>query len=129
MRLDDELIHDAGSHWDDWRTFDPHALGQERLDFYRREIARLITREFGTVPLFVLKEPRISRMVPFYTDVLENELGLDVRYVLTSRNPLSVAASLRRRNGFTLQYSSLVWPRHQLDAERATRGRRRVLVS
>lgn len=127
--LDDQMIREAGSRWDDWRTFDPRSLSEERLDFYRRDIARLIDEEFGTAPLFVLKDPRISRFVPFYTDLLENDLGIEVRYALISRNPLSVASSLRNRDGFTLQFSSLLWLRHQLDAECATRHKKRVLVS
>jgi hypothetical protein len=45
------------------------------------------------------------------------------------RNPLEVAASLARRDGFDPSIGHLLWLRHVLDAERATRGRPRVFVS
>ncbi|AZO63877.1 MAG: hypothetical protein EOS85_08325 [Mesorhizobium sp.] len=128
MELHDLMLAEAGSRWDDWRSFDPADLGTARLRFYKAEIARLIDEEYGTAPLFVLKEPRISRFVPLYADILKR-MRLDACYVLIGRNPLAVIASLEKRDGFTCGFSALLWLRHELEAERATRGRPRVFVS
>lgn len=128
LELHDRMLAEAGSRWDDWRPFDPNDLGAARLRFYKAEIARLIDEEFGTAPVFVLKEPRISRFVPLYAEILKR-MNVDVRYVLTQRNPLAVIASLEKRDGFTSGFSALLWLRHELEAERATRRRPRVFVS
>ncbi|RUV36828.1 glycosyltransferase [Mesorhizobium sp. M7A.F.Ca.MR.148.00.0.0] len=128
IALHDQMLAEAGSSWDDWRSFDPNDLGAQRLRFYKAEIARLIDEEYGSAPFFVLKEPRISRFVPLYAEILRR-MRIDVRYVLIDRNPLAVIASLANRNGFTMGFSSLLWLRHELEAERATRGRSRILLS
>ncbi|RVD20671.1 sulfotransferase [Mesorhizobium sp. M4B.F.Ca.ET.017.02.2.1] len=126
--LHERMLAEAGSRWDDWRPFNPDDLGSERLQFYKAEIARLIDEEYGSASLFVIKEPRISRFVPLYADILER-MRIDVRYVLIERNPLAVIASLAARDGFTAGFSSLLWLRHELGAEHATRGRPRLFLS
>ncbi|RVA03363.1 sulfotransferase, partial [Mesorhizobium sp. M7A.F.Ca.US.001.02.1.1] len=128
IELHDQMLAEAGSSWDDWRSFDPNDLGAQRLRFYKAEIARLIDEEYGSAPLFVLKEPRISRFVPLYAEIFKR-MRIDVRYVLIERNPLAVIASLANRDGFTTGFSSLLWLRHELEAERATRDWPRIFVS
>ncbi|MBZ9997326.1 glycosyltransferase [Mesorhizobium sp. BH1-1-4] len=128
IELHDRMLAEAGSSWDDWRAFNLNDLGAPRLRFYKAEIARLIDEEYGTAPLFVLKEPRISRFVPLYAEILKR-MHIDVHYVLTERNPLAVIASLEKRGRFTHGFSALLWLRHELEAEYATRGESRVFLS
>ncbi|MER9137253.1 hypothetical protein NKI20_13315 [Mesorhizobium sp. M0830] len=128
IELHDQMLTEAGSSWDDWRSFDQADLGAPRLRFYKAEIARLIDEEYGSAPVFVLKEPRISRFVPLYAEVLKR-MRVDVRYVLTERNPLAVVASLEKRGSFTHGFSALLWLRHELEAEYATRDYPRVFLS
>ncbi|WFP62236.1 rhamnan synthesis F family protein [Mesorhizobium sp. WSM4904] len=128
IELHDQMLAEAGSRWDDWRSFDLNDLGTARLQFYKAEIAKVIDEEYGSASLFVLKEPRISRFVPLYAEILER-MHIDVRYTLVSRNPLAVIASLKNRDGFTAGFSSLLWLRHELDAEHATRGQSRIFLS
>ncbi|WP_176480024.1 glycoside hydrolase family 99-like domain-containing protein [Mesorhizobium sp. WSM3859] len=126
--LNERMLAEAGSSWDDWRPYDVTRLSEERRKFYRSEIARIIGQEYGAAPLFVIKEPRISRFAGMYAEILQS-LRIDVRYVLVSRNPLAVAASLERRGGSSRGFGTLVWLRHVLDAEQASRGKQRALVS
>ncbi|WP_296742909.1 glycoside hydrolase family 99-like domain-containing protein [Mesorhizobium sp.] len=126
--INDRMLVEAGSSWDDWRAFDMANLAKPRAQFYRAEIARILEEEYDGSPLFVLKEPRISRFAPLYADILKS-VEIDVRYVLANRNPLSVIASLGKRDGFTPGFGALLWLRHGLEAERATRGKPRVFLS
>ncbi|MER9920181.1 MULTISPECIES: glycosyltransferase [unclassified Mesorhizobium] len=128
VTLHERLLKEAGSRWDDWRDFEIASLPRSRIRHYKVEIARLLVEEFGEPELFVLKEPRISRFAPLYAEVLK-AMGVDVRYVLVNRNPFEVAASLEKRYQFTLGFCCLLWLRHTLDAEHATRGKQRVFVS
>ncbi|MER8584836.1 glycoside hydrolase family 99-like domain-containing protein [Mesorhizobium sp. M1338] len=126
--LNEKMLAEAGSSWDDWRPYDVTKLPEERRKFYRTEIARIIGEEYGAAPLFVIKEPRIVRFAEMYADILQS-LQIDVRYVLVSRNPLAVAASLEKRGGSSQGFGTLVWLRHVLDAEQASRRDPRAFVS
>ena len=128
LKLHDQMLAEAGSRWDDWRKLDLAVLPPERLDFYKAEIGRLIAEEYGDARLIVLKEPRICRFVPLYTGLLA-ELGYECLCVLALRNPLGVIASLAHRDGMTEGFAALLWLRHVLDAEAATRAMPRVIVS
>jgi glycosyltransferase involved in cell wall biosynthesis len=126
--LNNAMLKEAGGRWDDWRPFDFGALPEDRQEHYRGEIKNLISKEFGTSPLFVLKDPRISRLVPLYASVLA-EMDVEPLFVLCNRHPGGVVASLAKRDGMTEDFGNLVWLRHETDAEAATRGLPRVSVS
>jgi len=128
VSLHDEMLGEAGNRWDDWRRFEPAALGPERLAHYKSTIARLIEEEYGDAPLFVLKDPRLCHFVPLYEEILGG-MGIAPRYVLPHRNPISVFDSLARRDDMSFAYATLMWLRHVLDAEEATRGKGRVFLA
>jgi hypothetical protein len=127
VRLHEAMLEEAGSRWDDWRAFDPAALGN-RLDHYRSRTKTILAEEYGDAGLLVIKDPRMCRFVPLYTSALA-ELGITPRFVLLHRNPLAVMASLRRRNGMTPGFAGLLWLRHVLDAADFTSGHPRCFVS
>ena len=126
--LHEELLRAAGSSWDDVSPFPASWLDTNAADGYRAQLVSLLLDEYPGSDTFVVKDPRISRFVPFWTRVLD-DLGVDAGYLLALRNPLEVAASLAHRNGFGHSKTLLLWLRHTLDAERETREQRRVLVS
>ena len=126
--LNDQLLADAGSRWDDWRKEDASAMPAERVAFHTDQIRRSIDDDFGNAGLIVIKDPRICRVVSMYVDILAT-LGYQCRFVLALRDPFGVAASLGRRNGMSRDFASLLWLRYMLDAEAATRGLPRVAVS
>ena len=49
--------------------------------------------------------------------------------VIISRNPLEIAASLKKRDGLSLPHTTLLWLRHVLEAERHTREIGRCFVT
>ncbi len=125
--LHDQMLAEAGSSWDDWRAFNLTDLPLSRAKQYRTDISCIIKDEYGDTPLIVLKEPRICRFAPLYIEVLE-DMGYEIKFVHIQRNPLDVEASLEKRDGFLPSFSDLLWLRHTLDAEVATRGHNRVFV-
>jgi glycosyltransferase involved in cell wall biosynthesis len=126
--LHDELLASAGSDWDDVLPFPAAWLSSFAADEYRARMVATLGHEYPESTQFVLKDPRICRLIPFWLGVLE-EFGAQPAFVLPLRNPLEVAASLARRNEFSDSKSLLLWLRHVLDAERDTRGQSRVFVS
>jgi hypothetical protein len=112
----DALLASAGSSWHDWRQFDPRWLLSAAAEQHRHTVRALLVEEFGNEALIFVKDPRICRFLPFTLPVLA-ELNISPVAFLPVRNPLEVAYSLQRRNGFTLSKSLLLWLRHVLDAE------------
>ncbi len=128
MEINERILAEGGSRWDDWRAFDPFTLPADRIDHYRREIVRTIDEEYGSAPLFVLKDPRICRFAALYEDALAT-MGIACRFILPHRNPLAVIASHSSRDGMTSGFAGLLWLRHVLDAEAATRGKPRAFIA
>lgn len=127
-RLSDAILDEMGSAWSDWTPLDLKSPPDGSHQALRDRIHKTISKDFGDAPLFVLKEPRMCRMIPFWLEAFKG-LGRDAHIVHTHRNPEEVAASLQRRDGFEPAFSLLLWLRHVLDAESATRGRPRVFTS
>ncbi len=121
MNFHDRLLHSADSNWKDWGPFDPNWLGSPRAEAFSDEFAPLLAQEFAEAPLFVMKDPRACRFAPFWLGELKRQ-GIAAKVVLPFRNPLEVAQSLERRDRMEPTEALLLWLRHCLDAEAATRG-------
>jgi hypothetical protein len=128
VEIHDQVLSSGGSNWHDWRAFNPEWFDSPAADPFRRRILDILRRDFGSSPLFAIKDPRICRLWPLWRDVLA-EFGAKPLIIIPIRNPLEVAASLKRRNGFNPAKSHLLWLRHALDAENATRGIPRAITS
>ncbi|GAW37224.1 chromosome partition protein Smc [Roseovarius sp. A-2] len=127
-KLNDALLGSAGSSWDDWHAVNTDWYGSPRKQEYILRAQEMLEQEFGAAGFFVLKDPRICRLVPFWSEVMA-ESGIEPLFVCTHRNPVEVAASLARRNGWPESRGLLLWLRHVLDAEADSRGHRRTFVS
>lgn len=125
--LNDTLLESAGSSWDDWEPFNPDWYASPVAGEFRGRALSVLAAEFEDAPMFVLKDPRIARLLPFWTAVL-GEYGADVRVALPIRNPVEVAGSLQARDAIDPSVGLLLWLRHVLDAEAASRDHRRSFV-
>ena len=124
----DRFLASIGSAWDDVSPIPPSVFASARADAFIDELSELLLAEYGHSSLFVVKDPRLCRLIPIWTAALER-FGARPSFVVTTRNPLEVAGSLRARDGFSATKSCLLWLRHLLDAERDSRGFPRVFVS
>jgi glycosyltransferase involved in cell wall biosynthesis len=124
----DRILQALSSSWDDWRRLDLTTLDAATRSVLVEGLVDLIAAEYDDAPLFVLKDPRICRFVPLYAEALAR-LGVEPRFVLSIRNPLAVMRSLAVRDQIVDAYAALLWLRHMLDAEWATRGAPRTFVA
>ena len=123
--LNDRILASAGSAWDDWEPFDPRWYASPIAGEFRDDARAILEGEFADGRLFVLKDPRVCRLLPFWIDVVRS-FGAEPFMVSPIRNPLDVAASLEKRNGIHPSIGLLMWLRHVLDAEAASRDLKRV---
>jgi len=126
--FNDELLASAGSSWDDLTPFHEEWMTSPQGRIFLDRALSILESEFGESQLFVLKDPRICRLVPFWTQALE-DFGSLLRPILTIRNPLDVGRSLLNKRGMSEPVGQMLWLRHVLDAERATRGMLRFHTS
>jgi hypothetical protein len=127
MHAHDELLSACGSSWDDWRSLNTDWFGSVQALVFRDKLQSVLRSEYGDKRLFMVKDPRISRFLPFFVSVLD---GMEVTPValFVFRKPLEVAFSLRRRNGFSIAKGAAMWLRHVFDAESNSREMLRHFV-
>ena len=125
--IHDRMLAAAGSAWDDPREFPAAFFETAAGKSFSDEILGVLEEDFSDSSLFVIKDPRICRFVPFWMSLLEN-FGAEPLPLLLNRNPLEVAASLARRDDFDTSKSLILWLRHLLDMEKATRGMPRAFM-
>jgi hypothetical protein len=127
LELHEALLAGLGLRWLDLVDL---PAGWQQAAAARRfvtELPGVLRQQFDRARLFAVKDPRLSLLAPLWNEALH---AADVRptFVITIRHPHEVAASLARRDGLTAAQSQLLWLQHLVDAERATRGQRRVFV-
>jgi hypothetical protein len=125
--LDVELLRAIGHEWCANSPIESaHLLGDDLSDL-RFRAADLLQQKIANKPVFGIKDPRLPILLPFWQQVFQ-QLGLHTSYVITVRHPMSVARSLRYRDGFAEEKSYYLWLGHVVPSMVATRGRPRVVV-
>jgi len=107
-RLNDRILDYFGMDWTSW-------------------LITVLQGEYDDDQPIVIKDPRISRILPLYISALKKG-GYNAKFILASRNPIEVANSLKARNDMGMTESQMLWLRYNLDAEIATRGLARSFI-
>lgn len=125
-RIHDELFSklgmtfvDIGSMPADWETTDAANEAKAR-------ILAILKKDMVDQSLWGIKDPRLCRFFPLWPDILR---ALDAKpaIILALRHPEEVVASLVVRDHLEPAHALILWLRHTLEAERATRGLRRAV--
>jgi hypothetical protein len=127
VQFHERLLGDLGSDWTDWRAIDPKWQTSDASQAFRTTLSELIESEFGESSTFVSKDPRMCLLLPLWLNTLSS-MKIEPVAVLSLRSPSEVAKSLRKRDGFPLERAVVLWLRHMLEAEVATRGLPRAFV-
>jgi hypothetical protein len=128
VELDEKILDMTGSAWHDWRSFDASRLAGDEQHALRHEAVTILQQEFGSAPSIVVKDPRICRMMSFWTQVFALA-NYSIIPLLPIRSPLEVAGSLAARDKFSISKGLILWLRHVLDAEAATRNIPRAIFA
>ena len=125
--LNIEMLRSLASDWDRFAPIRAADIEALRNKGYLSHAVGLLRQKMQSSPVFGLKDPRISNLLPFWKEVFRH-CGLEVGYVLALRNPLSVAKSLAKRDGFPEQKSHLLWLKHVVAGLLGSVGEQRILV-
>lgn len=127
MGFHDEILVSAGSQWSDWDSFNPDWMASPASREFFDRIPSILDQEFGKAPLMLIKDPRVSRLLPFWLRALA-DLDITPKFVLPLRHPMEVTRSIATRDEFGRHQSQLMWLRHMLDAEFGSRNYDRIFV-
>lgn len=129
-RLNNRLLASAGTRWNDEAGIPAEWFLDSARDADRAEATQLVAEEFPGDDTFVLKDPRICRLLPFWRTVLA-EGGIEPHAIVVFRDPAEVARSLAARADVpefrpaaiaAPERAALLWLRYTVDAERHSRG-------
>jgi hypothetical protein len=126
-RYHEQLLEEAGTSWHDPSHFPPAWFATPAAEDWVQRMAEAVRHEFGDSPVFVLKDPRLCRLLPFWRRVLD-AVGAEPRCVVPLRHPREVAASLVRSEGLAESHALLLWLDYLLTAERDSRDLPRSFV-
>ncbi|WP_372783562.1 hypothetical protein [Phenylobacterium sp.] len=126
--LNDGRLRAGGAAWDDIFAFPHRPLAAKPEREWLNRAETLFEEEYGEARYPLLKDPRVTVLMPFWRTVLA-DLEIGARCVIPVRHPLAVAGSLARRNGFAPEKSVLLWSAYMLAAEAYTRDLPRAFVS
>ncbi|MDE2303315.1 MAG: hypothetical protein KGK11_12230 [Sphingomonadales bacterium] len=126
--FNEELLAALDSRWDDWRGLDAERLAAVAGEAFLERARALLREEFAGARCFVFKDPRHCRLLPFWLAVLAAE-AIEPRVVIVLRHPGEVAQSLADRDGIAPELAELIWLRHLLEGEAASRQLVRTIAS
>ena len=127
VQLNDDVLATLDRAYDTLEPIYPEQLDLEALLSFKERASTLLIDKMASVHCFGLKDPRMTRLLPFWKPIFD-ALNLDVRYVIASRHPKSVARSLAQRNHFFDEKGYLLWFEHVLWSLIETQGKPRMIV-
>lgn len=127
FEIHERLLAAAGTSWSRIESLSQDWIQSAQASAFVDELAAAVRQEYADAATFVVKDPRMCRLMPLWRKVLA-KVDAQPRFVIPLRSPLEVARSLEKRDGLPLAHGCLLWLRHMLDAEHETRDSRRVFV-
>ncbi len=123
-RINQEILDRLGVSWQEPFRLEPGWENRSELESFYRRAHEIVERDFGESELWAFKDPRTSILIPFWRRVVPG-----LRFLICVRNPLDVAGSLDRRDGFATEKATNLWAFYMASALVATAGRDRLLAT
>lgn len=111
VELNDKILAFFGMKW---YNIDNIVLNRfqsmlyEYYDCFVHEAKAILEEEFEDSKCIVIKDPRLSLLLPFWEKVF-NEIGIKTKRIIVYRKPIEVANSLYKRNGIEIEAGIKLW--------------------
>lgn len=120
------LLNSLGLSWFDTAAIDSSVWTLSLWDGFLEEAKALIRHKLE-LGVLGLKDPRMSRLLPFWQKVFD-ALEIEVCYLFSLRRPAAVVQSLMKRNDFTSDYAALLCARYLYDTAAGVHDKKHVVV-
>jgi hypothetical protein len=125
--LNVEMLHSISTSWYSLAPIEAEDIKSlKNSDYFERAVA-LIKSKLKKSRAFGLKDPRLSKLLPFWKEVL-NAIRAEKYFIIVIRNPLSVAESLAKRDNFAYIHSYYLWLDHVLASLKYTRNEKAIVI-
>jgi hypothetical protein len=114
----------------DWRKLTPvpfNLLESTKYDELKLRAINVLNIKLKATHLFGIKDPQLTRLLPFWQDVFD-KMEIQESYVIACRNPMSVARSLSKYTGVSLEVAYLLWFEYTVASLTHTASASRVVV-
>ncbi len=125
--LNIELQAALGLYWHSFGGMGRELVDRSQWEPFVDRAVNLLQEKIAGTAIYGIKDPRICRLLPFWQSIFQT-IDVDACYVIVLRHPLSVAQSLKRRDGFEIEKCCYLWLEHMTLALLETQGKRRVVV-
>ncbi len=122
--LHEDMLRELGWAWDRISRFDARRLVEPDFVAKFRPQAERILLDLDARRPWMLKDPRINLLLPFWKPLLEAPVCVHVH-----RSPIQVAQSLHKREGFPLSLGLALWEQYSLLGLAHSEAIPRLLVS
>ncbi|WP_298579356.1 glycosyltransferase [uncultured Luteimonas sp.] len=127
VAIHERLLVALGRDWNDPRDLPGDWIDTSAAREAADALEALLRAEFSGVARWAVKDPRMCRLLPLWWLVLKR-MGVEASALFVLRHPREVADSIWARNRWPEGLSRLLWIRHLLDAEAATRQVPRAIL-
>ena len=127
VQLNDRLLADHERHWADPKPMPSRWRDDPRYGSQVAEAAALMRDDFPDMDRLIVKDPRLSRLLPIWRDALSG-FAVEPVCLIAWRNPLEVAMSLHRRDRMEIAHALQLWRTYQLEAEFHSRELPRAVI-
>jgi hypothetical protein len=127
FRLNSELLQEIGHDWHMLTPILPEELLLPLSGGLKLRAVEILRKKLNKNRFFGLKSPQMARLLPFWQAVFTH-LNIQVSYIIACRNPMSVARSLSKRDGFDLEKGYYLWIEHMFSILKNTDGQPRIVV-
>jgi glycosyltransferase involved in cell wall biosynthesis len=122
VNLNEELLSALGVTWDKISQFDAKQIPMVCKKF--ESLGQEIILGLDAHRPWMLKDPRLCLLLPFWLPLLETPLCVYVH-----RDPIQIAQSLKKRDGLPIQVGIALWEKYTLQALIHSARLSRTLVS
>ena len=121
--LNNEILLELGCEWNKIFSFNLDGLNdieKAKLPMFRNEINNIIKKLDDRKP-WVIKDPRLSLLFNFW----KNELN-DPICILTHRNPIDIASSLRKRDNIPVPMGIALWMKYSFVLNKSIKNEKKI---
>jgi GT2 family glycosyltransferase len=127
VELHENILGAMSSTWDSTLPLPNGWWKLPKIKPFKKQLTKLIEDNFLDKQVWIWKDPRTCLLIPLWEEIL-TELEVDISYVVCMRNPIDVATSLEKRNGFSRDKSLGLWTYYTLSSLISVKERNYVLI-
>lgn len=121
------MLNSVGYRWSDPVSPISEEDSRKVLSVFFPIAKDIIRRRLESTDLFGFKDPMVAVLLPFWKEIFR-ETETDASYIISYRNPLSVASSLQKTNNLDTVVSCYVWLAGMLSSLIYSEGFKRIVV-